>query len=640
MLKFKIMEINEFVNYWFSIRNLELRDYQKNAIFQLDKLKTSNLPIVLAGATSSGKTLISICYIEYYLKNNPNHNVLVLPHGTTVLKTQYMYDIETSNPEFTYSNDVDCKCNVVVSLPQSLYKMDLRKFDLIIVDEAHQFYQAKMLNEIIKKANPTHQILLTGTPSKFTASKFPIIPITVGELYSKGVVQNIKINILSSEYDYTINDFTEELDLKPTTHYKNDDVINSLFKIKSVFPNVFLEKTIIACKDSDNIKQIEDWLITQNIQFTSSTYKNDVKSEKIERFKTDNDCNVMLVIYRGILGFNYPDLLNVIDFSGSLNVDRIFQLLGRVLRKKKNSQKMFIKISPSSNILKSKVNVAMMMVINNFYEDFYLTYNTDKSTGNQNTIRFNIPSNSSRKPWKESKDIKSEITEFDMHLFHTRMVNGHKFKTTSLQEIDKKLGINVRNFWTLERCMIDSIKYKSSKEWELNSPQAYKAASEHDWLDVCTDHMIKKINSYSFNECVEDLIKFTDNKISWSKSPLYHFARRKGWLAKCKFLNNKRPDKCTFEFIQERKNNGTIYLRILSKRKKITVLAISKFPIDSWDNENGKCIIKNNESIMMNRKLQIVLERIKDRRLEIELLQRADLKILKKESKRILEEIL
>ncbi len=139
---------------------------------------------------------------------------------------------------------------------------------------------------------------------------------------------------------------------------------------------------------------------------------------------------------------------------------------------------------------------------------------------------------------------------------------------------------------------------------------------------------------------MEDLIKFTDNKISWSKSPLYHFARRKGWLAKCKFLNNKRPDKCTFAFIQERKNNGTIYLRILSKRKKITVLAISKFPIDSWDNENGKCIIKNNESIMMNRKLQIVLERIKDRRLEIELLQRADLKILKKESKRILEEIL
>ena len=43
----------------------------------------------------------------------------------------------------------------------------------------------------------------------------------------------------------------------------------------------------------------------------------------------------IIVVGRGILGFNFEQLVNVVDMTGSQNIDRIFQLMARVVRTSK-----------------------------------------------------------------------------------------------------------------------------------------------------------------------------------------------------------------------------------------------------------------------------------------------------------------
>jgi hypothetical protein len=44
-------------------------------------------------------------------------------------------------------------------------------------------------------------------------------------------------------------------------------------------------------------------------------------------------------------------------------------------------------------------------------------------------------------------------------------------------------------YWTLDRCIIESKKYQTKKEWSLKSFSSYKAAWKREWLDECCKHM-------------------------------------------------------------------------------------------------------------------------------------------------------
>jgi len=47
---------------------------------------------------------------------------------------------------------------------------------------------------------------------------------------------------------------------------------------------------------------------------------------EFERFKEDDDVLILIVVGRGILGFDNPKLVTVIDFTGSRNINRIFRI--------------------------------------------------------------------------------------------------------------------------------------------------------------------------------------------------------------------------------------------------------------------------------------------------------------------------
>lgn len=374
----KIIQQNTRKNFfhdWFEQRGLDIEGYQQEILCY--KLIFEGKPLVLAVSPGGGKTLMAIAAIDKYCLDNPTHRVLVLTHAQTNLRSQFANEIIKSKPDFSFSvvvtkpNPEDsfpqikpkeilsCDSQVILSLPHSIRKRALQHFDLIVVDEAHQYYFKTMDQTIIEKTNPSNRLLLTGTPSPFILRKDEIIAVSLQDLYKVGRVVSPSIELASSTYDFTQRDFNNEKELKSGVVIKQEDTIETLNLLlqqitkKTNSQNNWtdslkmLSKTMIVCRSQPQAKQVYTFFETQNINVALSISKTDTKSSEIRRFIDEKECHVLIVVGRGILGFNFTELANVIDMSCSQNIDRILQLLCRVVRNPKTDiQKQFFKVIP------------------------------------------------------------------------------------------------------------------------------------------------------------------------------------------------------------------------------------------------------------------------------------------------------
>ena len=131
-----------------------------------DCQKTGVEAAVLAASPGSGKTTISHIVISKYIKQHPNAKVLVLTHGQNLLKNQYIESLQNPHVEVSYTfGEFGQDVQVQIGLPQAIKKYPYNFVDLLIVDECHEFYLKKMVQNIVKKLKPKHQLLMTGSPS-------------------------------------------------------------------------------------------------------------------------------------------------------------------------------------------------------------------------------------------------------------------------------------------------------------------------------------------------------------------------------------------------------------------------------------------------------------------------------------------
>jgi hypothetical protein len=125
--------------------------------------------------------------------------------------------------------------------------------------------------------------------------------------------------------------------------------------------------------------------------------------------------------------------------------------------------------------------------------------------------------------------------------------NGwHKECTEHMIEIQKPPG-----YWTKEKCLEDSKKYKTRREWELNNASSYGAARRLKIFDECIEHMIglRKGNGYWTKErCIESASKYKSIG-EWTKNAggAVLKARRENWFKECSAhmpkLTGKRKNK-------------------------------------------------------------------------------------------------
>jgi superfamily II DNA or RNA helicase len=569
-------------NNWFNLRNLKILNYQNITIDNTIKSLIINDKTVLAACPSAGKTTMTIYIIEQYLIANPTNKVIILTHGTTILRSQFHDELLSLKPNFTfdivetYSDYANSNADVIVSLPQTLNNKFIKPNNLIIIDEAHHFYFAKMVQDIISKSNSTKQLLLTGTPSKFIyenlklkKTEYNIIPVTIETIFDEGMATNAIVEVASSIYDFDlINDFNSLNTLKKDAVFNDIDtnkslddllekIVNRLRSFKNTpYVNFIptwnlllkdLEKTMFACQSIKQANQVYKYFKSKNINCVISTSDDDLESTEIANFKKNDNILVLIVVYRGILGFNYPKLTNVVDMTMSYNIDRIFQLFARILRINKDNpkqQKIFFKLSPSmlTDYYKHIMN-AMLMLMN---DEYFMKYNGKNfldmeipikkiNTEKSNPENINDPNNNSKKHKKYIPIDLDGVPIFDFfkNIWHTKGKLLNTYCLTTLNDVKNEFTkINI--YWTKEKCHQVALLCKKRSEFRRKYVGAYDSSRRNGWLDEICSHMmeIQKHSGYWTKEKCHQvaLLCKTKTEFQTKYGGAYASSFRNGWL--------------------------------------------------------------------------------------------------------------
>lgn len=289
---------------------------------------------VLAVAPGGGKTTISHHIINSYVAKYPNARILVLTEGQNALKNQYLSELQDPNVSINFSfGDFNSEAQVRVGIPQSIDQLDWPSFDLLIVDEAHNFYLEPMVQNIIAKFKPKHQVLMTGSPTKYNAlnsiiKQYAMYYISAEELEAMGVYNKVDVDIVKS----------------------NSDSVDSIRKIlvDARKKGDSLDKLMIACSTIKEASAVTGHLKSIGRNVAMSTSKNDPDSLLIIDFR-NGDYDTLVVVGKGILGFNDPNITLLADLRSSNNIDASFQLFARVLRKHPQGlKKSYYRVSGSS----------------------------------------------------------------------------------------------------------------------------------------------------------------------------------------------------------------------------------------------------------------------------------------------------
>ncbi len=300
--------------------------YQQKAaeIMMKNLISGKYIASVLAACPGAGKTTISQMVINRYVAMSPNSRVLVLTEGQNTLKNQYIQELDSAHIKIDFSyGDFTSDAQVRVGLPQSIGQIK-EGFDLLVIDEAHNFYFAEMVQEIIKKFNPKHILLMTGSPTKFNLhnqknrTQYGIHYISAELLQRQGVFSAVNMDVI------------RVMDKKDAAAI----VARALSFAKAKGDD--LSKIMIACPSIEFAVVVSTVLASYNYRVALSTSKNDQDDQEIARFKS-GEANALIVVGKGILGFNDSNITALFDFKSSDNIDSAYQLFARVLRKHSKS---------------------------------------------------------------------------------------------------------------------------------------------------------------------------------------------------------------------------------------------------------------------------------------------------------------
>jgi hypothetical protein len=409
--------------------NLPDYSYQDNLIKRvLSKFEEGHKEVVLAAGCCSGKTRMSIKLSEILVKENPKTKILVLAHGQSILKTQYFNELLAYGPKFSFgtinSKTDSLKLQISVGIPQSIGDQ-VTNADVIICDEAHQFYLAKMVQDIIKRNKPRKILLLTGSPSKFIAKNYEIIPFSVSELLDHGVISDPRVSLLKSTYGYGKDDLNEDHEINTSYKLRKKNTEETLDIIKKRITG----KTLIACRNNEHAKDVFTFL-QGKYSCLLSTSSNDRESENITKFINGNE-QILVVVYRSILGFSLNELETVIDISGSHNPDRIFQLMSRTIRKS-SKQKYFYKVT--TDLLADYTFSVMSLVVALTQPEVYTTY-----AGNINNVTFPLPKGIiSSRDGGHGNEYSYKVFDYQFDSFH-QIRNKNEYAWTTIAEVKKLL---------------------------------------------------------------------------------------------------------------------------------------------------------------------------------------------------------
>ena len=320
---------------------------------------------VLAAAPGSGKSTILIHILNDFFSKYPHKKAVILTHNQNILKNQMIDNFENPHVSVGFSFGlIGSDKQVEIGIPANSSKIE--RIDLLVVDEAHQYYWESMTDSIVEKFNPEYQILMTGSPSYFirynkavnnsnrNIKKFGMYFIAANDLVDLGVFSPIDLDVVRFNGDSI-----------------SDKIIATMRHAKQHRYN--MDKIMWACKNIKEAKSVAYYL--KNIfkkQVFMSTSQNDSDNQQIEEFKK-SEKGILIVVNKGILGFSDNSITALVDFKCSKNLDTRNQLFARGLRRhEKGIRKTYLSVSNSINW--NKEGQIIHQIVSLMERDVFMNY--------------------------------------------------------------------------------------------------------------------------------------------------------------------------------------------------------------------------------------------------------------------------
>lgn len=539
----------------------DIRDYQlkgKNFLFEHNKA-------ILAMCPGAGKTVTSLYGIICFLLDNPEARVLVLTHSTKVLLDNFMSEVNDWGLKELCSDNFDMNKRVHVCLPQNIKKINL-KYDLLVVDEAHENYLSKksikneeeesatneyvmqqIIKKITKRGTILKQWLLTGTPSKFIKKGgFDLYTVAINEI-DKKFRAKLNIELISTNANWK-DFYNKDFNLSGNAIITKEASLKTIKEVISVLKKRFtltnkdkkskkpFSKTLFVCKDTNHANDVYDILHSMGINCAISHCKSDLDSRIIRKFK-NNEYDALVVIKRARLGYSDTDLFNMVDFSGTHNIDLIYQMLSRVVRGNQTMKKLFIKITTEEQSMRESTNAytnAALQLTDAKYlstfngDNFSINIIKDKATGDvirfyKNSSKGKSSNNISSGQRAINSELENDIIESIKNINKNLSKNVSLFGEVTLEKaIDIIRGYN--NWSRFEYVFDDAQRFKSIPEWIKLGRNSYQSAFRNGWLVECTAHMEQpefprgyfqiKENNKKYALLFDDYNEFKKNKLA------------------------------------------------------------------------------------------------------------------------------
>lgn len=189
---------------------------------------------------------------------------------------------------------------------------------------------------------------------------------------------------------HTLNDVNEKLFSRMVSPFRKSKSFSNkeIFKpITSPFDwTIFrkeLGKSLFACRNQSQAKRTAKYYKNKGIDVALSISDVDIDNLEIRRFQEDDNCKILIVVGRGILGFSEKRIVNVIDMSMTKNIDKMFQLFCRTTRKFDGTDKLFIKVVPSDREPHFRLRLTGMLCL--MHEEWFTKFN------GQNFLELDVP---------------------------------------------------------------------------------------------------------------------------------------------------------------------------------------------------------------------------------------------------------
>ena len=335
-------------------------DHQKKILNYAMKRKR----VLLESPTGSGKSLGIYMAIRMFLdkfRDNNTYVLIVVPSKQLVEQMfkdfkDYKWKAATRLVGRVYgeTDDTQSDYKVVVSTYQSINsmiergdKMWLSRFNMVIVDEAHQAKSLSIQNILTAMPNAEYRIGLTGTvPLSDMASHTimgsigpKIVVTTIRELINLGVLTDLEVVHIPISYTpgaaSIIRHVNFETECKATEKCgSREKIIESIIDSGEIKEG---QNTLILVNRIKSLDSLSGWLSKKySSRFNIMTISGSLANKAREKIRADieKSTNVILVATYGTMstGINIKKLHNVVLASSSKSYTRVIQSVGRGLR--------------------------------------------------------------------------------------------------------------------------------------------------------------------------------------------------------------------------------------------------------------------------------------------------------------------